>query len=371
MPHGSPHTLRRMVKTGLASALSWSGTDRLLDGPDLLIRRPVVLCYHRTVENFADWANHSLPSMLTSRAMLERHLDCLGRRFDFVSLDDLCAWQEGKKDFKRSVAAVTFDDGYADVYHHAFPLLQKKGIPAAIFVPTDLAGTSDLQIHDRLFLLLARAFKDWGYDNAVGVVRSYLGRGKPAAYAQNIGFDEWTPSNAVSSLLGSLPREEIHRLIESLDGEIEIEPGELNGHSTLTWEMIIAMHRAGVTVGSHTKTHVELINEEPRTILDEIKGSRSRLEQRLGTEVTHIAYPDGQFNAAVIKAAALSGYRYGYTSCRHRDVSYPLLTIPRILLWENSCIDAHGDFSPAIFKCLVRGLFPFTDTCLRDHGKMD
>jgi peptidoglycan/xylan/chitin deacetylase (PgdA/CDA1 family) len=361
--------LRRLVKTGIASALNWSGTDRLLDGPDLLIRRPVVLCYHRTVEDFAASASHSLPSMLTSRGMLERHLDCLGRRFDFVSLDDLGAWLEGKKHFARSVAAITFDDGYADFYHHAFPLLQRKGIPAAVFVPTDLAGTSALQIHDRLFLLLARAFERWGYRSAVGFVRSCLERGKPAAYAQRIGFDEWTPPNAVSSLLGSLPQDEIHRLIETLETKIEIAPEALNAHRTLTWEMIVAMHRAGVTVGSHTKTHVELTNEKPQTILDEIQGSRNELERRLRTEVTHIAYPDGQFNAAVVEAAASCGYRFGYTSCRHRDARHPLLTIPRILLWENSCLDARGDFSPAIFKCLVRGLFPFTDNCLRDHRR--
>jgi peptidoglycan/xylan/chitin deacetylase (PgdA/CDA1 family) len=366
---GSPHTLRRLVKTSIASALSWSGTDRLLDGPDLLSRRPVVLCYHRTVEDFAAGASHSLPSMLTSRGMLERHLDCLGRRSDFVSLDDLGAWLEGKKHFARSVVAVTFDDAYEDIYHHAFPLLQRKGIPAAVFVPTDLAGTSDLPMHDRLFLLLARAFERWGYRSAVDFVRSYLDRGKPAAYAQRIGCDEWTPPNAVSSLLGSLPQAEIRRLIETLEIEIEIEPQALKTHRAVTWEMIAAMHRAGVTIGSHTKTHAELINETPQKILDEIQGSRNELERRLGTKVTHIAYPDGQFNAAVVQAADLCGYRFGYTSCRHRDSRRPLLTIPRILLWENSSIDARGVFSPSILKCLVRGLFPFTDNCLRNHGK--
>ncbi|MGH7769529.1 MAG: polysaccharide deacetylase family protein [Candidatus Binatia bacterium] len=358
-----------MVKTGIASALDWSGTDRMMEGPDLLMRRPVVLCYHRTVEDFAASTADSLPAMLTSRAMLERHLDCLGRRFEFVSLDDLGAWLEGRKEFTRSVAAVTFDDGYADFYDHAFPLLQRKGIPAAMFVPTDFVGTSALQMHDHLFLLLARAFERWDYDAAVAYVRSHLDRGQTAAYVRKIGFDQWTPPNAVSALLGSLPRSAVSRLIEELEDEIELDPEALETHRALTWEMIAEMHRSGVTIGSHTKTHVELINESRQTIIDEIDGSRKELEHRLGAPVAHIAYPDGQFNPAVVEAADLSGYRFGYTTCRHRHRRHPLLTIPRVILWENSCIDARGNFSPAIFNCLARGVFPFTYQCLRDHHR--
>jgi len=359
--------LRRLVKTGIASALDWSGTDRMLEGPDLFLRRPIVLAYHRTVEDFAAGAGRALPSMLTSRRMLERHLDCLARRFEFVSLDELGAWLEGKKSFDRSVAAVTFDDGYADVYHHAFPLLRQKGIPAAVFVPTDLIGTPALLLHDRLFLLLARAFERWGYRAAVAYVRSHLARGQPAAYVRKIGLDEWTPPNAVSALLGSLPRSAVCRVIEELEAEIEVDPEALEEHRALTWEMIAEMHRSGITIGSHTQKHVELINETPQTIFDEIEGSRKELEQRLGSPIAHIAYPDGQFNRGVIEAAVLSGYRYGYTTCHHRDTRHPLLTIPRILLWEHSCVDARGDFSPSIFKCLVRGVFPFSEQCLRDH----
>ena len=35
------------------------------------------------------------------------------------------------------MAAVTFDDGYRDIYENAYPMLKRKGIPAAIFVVTD------------------------------------------------------------------------------------------------------------------------------------------------------------------------------------------------------------------------------------------
>ncbi len=169
---------------------------------------------------------------------------------------------------------------------------------------------------------------------------------------------------AVSSLLVSLPQAEIVRIAESLESEVKIRHSALETHLPLTWDMIGEMHRAGITIGSHTRNHAVLINETFEKILDETQGSREELERRLGTPIRHIAYPDGQFNTDVLEAAAMN-YRFGYTTCRHRDPLYPLLTIPRLQLWENACLDSRGGFSPAILKCLARGRWPMS--CHRDH----
>ena len=98
--------------------------------------------YHRVVEDFASSAETSIPSMLVSRQMLERHLDWIGRRFRFVSLDELGARLDASDSRDDPIAAITFDDGYRDFYDHALPLLKQKGIPAAVFVVTDLVGTT-------------------------------------------------------------------------------------------------------------------------------------------------------------------------------------------------------------------------------------
>src|SRR5205814_817751 len=92
-----------------------------------------------------------------SAAMLERHLDWVGRSFRFVSLDELGQILDSDRRPDRPLAAVTFDDGYAEVYEHAFPMMTRKGIPGAVFAVADLVGTPQLMGHDRLYLLLARA----------------------------------------------------------------------------------------------------------------------------------------------------------------------------------------------------------------------
>src|SRR5438876_1202169 len=107
---------------------------------------PFIICYHRVVENFERSMRVAIPSMLISAQMLEQHIEWLARRFSIVSLDEIGRELQSGRSLRKPAAAITFDDGYADVYHHAYPLLKRKGVPAALFVVSDLIGTGRPQI---------------------------------------------------------------------------------------------------------------------------------------------------------------------------------------------------------------------------------
>src|SRR5262245_15321933 len=131
--------LRGTLKTALAAAIA-RAQDHGLARRDRGSFRPLVVGYHRVVDDFESEAAVEMPSMVTSRAMFECHLECLGRTFDFVSLDEIGERMARDLPFEKPVAAITFDDGYRDVYDQALPVLERKGIPAAMFVVTDLVG---------------------------------------------------------------------------------------------------------------------------------------------------------------------------------------------------------------------------------------
>jgi peptidoglycan/xylan/chitin deacetylase (PgdA/CDA1 family) len=293
--------------------------------------------------------------MLITTQMLERQLDWVGARYTFVSLDELAGAMENGRKTPRRIAAVTFDDGYADVYHHALPLLKRKGIPAAVFVVSDLIGTQTLQYHDQLYLLLVRAFASKSPRDVISHLRK---SGIRPPDAESLGAGVLVDySKTVNSLLALLPRAEIERFIAILESDTGFVPLPLETHRSVTWEMVDEMHRAGIVIGSHTRSHAVLPNESPERVLEEIEGSRIELERRLQTTVRHFAYPDGRFNQSTINAVAASGYKYAYTTGRGRQSGYPLFTIPRRLLWENSCTDPVGRFSPALLDCLIHGIF--------------
>ena len=91
--------------------------------------RSVVLCYHSvSAEN---------SSLATSPDLFERHLRWLKehcRVVSFRSIFDTLMAEEGE----RAAVAITFDDGYANNYERAFPLLRKYELPATFFLTAGL-----------------------------------------------------------------------------------------------------------------------------------------------------------------------------------------------------------------------------------------
>ena len=131
--------------------------------------------------------------------------------------------------------------------------------------------------------------------------------------------------------------------------------------------MLVDMRKAGMTIWSHSKTHAFLTNESPGRLEEEVRDSRSVLQQRLGIDVDCFAYPGGCFNTRIVDAVHAAGYRLAFTDCRHRDDRYPMLTVPRQGLWERACTDRHGRFSPAIMSCHSAAMFDRFSRCPSDH----
>jgi peptidoglycan/xylan/chitin deacetylase (PgdA/CDA1 family) len=352
---------RSHVKTAIASALA-KAYDRGLAGATGTYR-PLVIGYHRIVEDFEAEAKVEMPSMLTSLAMFEQHLECLGTHFRFMSLDEIGRQLLDGQPFDEPVAAITFDDGYRDVYEHALPLLERKGIPAAMFVVTDLVGRPAWQIHDKLYHLVAKAYRCWG-DPRSQLADLLTQLGLPAHDFTRRSASA-TPMRAVSTLLPGLPQSDIRRLMTGL--ELSVGNGFHNIPLTVTWEMIADMRRRGFAIGSHTRSHVSLPVESPGRAAIEIEQSKTELENSLGERIHHFAYPGGHFNAAVVDAVARAGYQFAYTACSHDDPRHPLLTIQRLLLWEGSSVNGEGEFTPDILNCQAHRLWPPAWKCERVH----
>ena len=108
-------------------------------GPAVPRDWPLILAYHSVSDERDD--------ALTSRAdSFEAHLVWLrARGYRSVTLRDLTA---GSLTPGERVVIVTFDDGYADNYTVALPLLERHGFVATIFLVTDYVGTSHIHEWD-------------------------------------------------------------------------------------------------------------------------------------------------------------------------------------------------------------------------------
>ena len=71
--------LRSIGKTCFACAYTVTRAARRLARPASSVSAPFIICYHRVVADFANSAKTSIPSMLISTAMLERHVEWLAK----------------------------------------------------------------------------------------------------------------------------------------------------------------------------------------------------------------------------------------------------------------------------------------------------
>jgi len=86
----------------------------------------------------------------------------------------------------------------------------------------------------------------------------------------------------------------------------------------LSLEQLREVRDAGVTIGSHTCTHVRLseISCDKEKLHEELQTSKQELEQALDQEVRHFAYPFGLHDPATVAAVKEAGYK---TACSTRS----------------------------------------------------
>ena len=59
----------------------------------------------------------------------------------FIPMKDLQAWLKHRKSIPRRAAVLTFDDAYASIYEHVFPVLKQRSVPFTVFVIAGLIGS--------------------------------------------------------------------------------------------------------------------------------------------------------------------------------------------------------------------------------------
>lgn len=95
-----------------------------------------ILCYHRV--------GAAVSRMEIAPARFEAQMQWLADAgYRVVSLAEVAEFLAGRRALPPRSVAITFDDGYQSVFRHAYPVLQRLGYPATLFVYTDFLGSRD------------------------------------------------------------------------------------------------------------------------------------------------------------------------------------------------------------------------------------
>ena len=96
------------------------------------------VCPARNTQDVAVLMYHSISQTdnyyAVAPPMFAQHMRYLKAQYCPVRLVEVAEFVTGQGTLPDRAIAVTFDDGYADFFTNAFPLLEKYGIPATLFV---------------------------------------------------------------------------------------------------------------------------------------------------------------------------------------------------------------------------------------------
>lgn len=290
--HTGLATAGRSVELGVAAAqpqpsrlhLSLKSVLRKSYALDLLSRitardRVEILLYHGFCPGSR--SDPRFPRLMPIREF-EEHIRTCTRYLPPLSLDQ--ALRPGA-----SGVVVTFDDGYANNFKLAFPVLQKYQFPATIFLTTGFLDQSTPLWSNWLeFLVMNAPACDTVFNwQAIPIALPLAGSAPRVQILA--GLSRW---------LHLLPVNEIHRFLRTLEAHLHTW---YDWHAVpdllqpLSWDEVRIMRRSGlVSFGCHTVSHPVLSRCSREVQTFEIHDSKRRIERELGEECTAFAYPFGK-----------------------------------------------------------------------------
>lgn len=308
------HGVKASIRTAASSGLYHSGILALL-AKRKLAGRATVLMYHRVLPDAEIEDSPSHPGIIVSTRNFDSQMAFIRKSLKPMDADRFLSTMESGAPFPSGSCLVTFDDGWRDNHDHALPILEKYGIPAVIFLPTSLIGSTE---------------RFW-QERTVERIRIAIDLCRREPEALNRFRTDPLLQDLVPCLTGS-PRDSRDqvarfvaamkkrtrsdadafgaRLLAALDG---VGEGELSEPHFLDWDQVAEMERRGVRFGSHGASH-HILTDPGADPAQELEHSRHVLESRLSRPVELFSYPNGNYDDRIIDLAKSAGYRLAFTT---------------------------------------------------------
>ncbi|HUS65688.1 MAG TPA: polysaccharide deacetylase family protein, partial [Kofleriaceae bacterium] len=297
---------REVLKAKMAAAFADTGLIDLMSRVRTVTLGPRVhvLGYHRVVDHLDVTGRGSPvnPALCITTDAFRRQMEQVRERFDVLSLDEAMRAIDGELHLERDACAITFDDGYHDVFARAHPVLAELDLPATVFVPTGPATTGAFLPHDRLYAAFWQALRTRRplAGAEVGELAPWLARAEAAARLDG-------PAAAVDLLIAEQPAAALDRIADALERHLGGALPLDSGARVLDPTELRALSDAGWEIGAHTVSHVVLTHEPLERVRHELERPRQDLEAWTGRRCRFFAYCNGLHSRAVVDAARRAG----------------------------------------------------------------
>jgi peptidoglycan/xylan/chitin deacetylase (PgdA/CDA1 family) len=180
-------------------------------------------------------------------------------------------------------ACITFDDGYADNYHVAMPILRRHQLTATFFIATG-------------FLDGGRMWNDTIIETVRGCseLSSLAVDGLPRFVRHADGPTVGDRQAAIAALINHIKYRPVAERVSVTEQLAKSVSAKLPTDLMMTASEVRAMRHAGMQIGAHTVSHPILARLSDEQAQQEIGDSKRFLEVLLGERVGLFAYPNGK-----------------------------------------------------------------------------
>lgn len=245
-----------------------------------LVRRDVVgIFYHSVSDQCLAHIQHLYPPEPVAR--FEAALRYIKRHYKPVTETQLEAHRLQGSPLPRRALHLSFDDGFAECYTAARPLLLKYEIPCTFFVTSGWVNNQAMFYRNKASLCIER-LAELAQDAAKMVFTSLNNA---------LDIKLTTPAEFATWIKGLQPKDEpvldMAARMLGLDMKDYLETRK----PYMTREQILELHKDGFTIGAHTRSHTKTSLLRREQVEAEIVGSARFVKELTGAERVPFSFP--------------------------------------------------------------------------------
>lgn len=281
--------------------------------------RGLILMYHRISEDDIDpWSLRVTPEHFGE------HLQVLQQHTQPLHLKEL-AQAHQESNIRDRAVAITFDDGYANNFYQAKPILEKYQVPATVFVTTDyLEQPREFWWDELEEILLQPGDLPPSLSLTIDEQQHHWELGKASQYSHleawaNRSQQAWKSESgsrlhfyySVWQKLQPLFPNQRQSLLEQIKAWANRSSTFRLTHRPLTVAELPQIEAGGIIeLGAHTVSHPLLSEQSIAVQQEEIKQSKRDLERLLSHPIHSFAYPFGAYRAETVSLVKEAGFEY-------------------------------------------------------------
>lgn len=255
--------------------------------------------------------------------LFRQQLAYMKEHFRFVTMEQVICAAEGTAELPENALLLTFDDGYADNYTFAMPLLEEFGAQGAFFIPGKTFTTHQLLDVNKIHYILASADITRLLPDVKRKMDAYRGREYDYAPTEELFAQYAVPSRYdsketvfVKQMLQTVLPEKVRGQISSdlFEQYVGVTEEQLAYELYLTEDQLRAMKRHGMYIGCHGYDHYWLGNLSPEQMRQDIAMGLDAIGALIDRGRWVMNYPYGSYNAEVVDYIRSQGACLGLTT---------------------------------------------------------